>query len=1037
MKIILKKTFQKLNVPLLLIMIFIVITGNVLAQGQVKINGLIKDASNGEAIPGANVMVEGTTIGTTSDMTGKFTIEVPSGQSIVIISYIGYQTQKVNVQNRDYVEVSLEVQAAQLEELVVVGYGYQKKSDLTGSIVSVSSKDFESRSLTSLDQGLQGRVAGMQVTQASGEPGGAVSLRVRGSGSILASSEPLYVIDGFPINSSDETANPGSAMEYRGVGTNALAALNPGDIESVEILKDASATSIYGSRGANGVVLITTKKGKQGKLAVDFDSYYGWQSVTKTVDLLNGKEFAELSNEYFASIAAPGTTPSLAYNNPDSIGNGTDWQKQIFRTAPVQNYQISINGGNDKTLYSISGSYFKQDGIVIGSSYWRGSLRSNVEQTVSSKIKVGLNLTGSRTDADRVKSYGDDGVIVAAMTYNPTVPVFTSAGDYSVMKEVNGVATNQISNPLAYAKTALDNNVTNRVIANSYLNYNIVKGLTLRITAGTDISNAERNRYLPLTTFNGNQKKGAATLDASSSYSWLNENTLTYDNTFGKHHLTVLGGFTQQAGAYKYHQVSTENFISDIFTTNNIGLGQKVNVPLSGYGDWALQSYLARINYVYADKILLTLTGRADGSSKFGPNNKWGYFPSAALGYRLSKENFMQSVAFVNELKLRASIGQTGNSNIPSYQSIAQLTNMPYIFNNQIVTGIGPNSLANPDLKWETTTQKNFGIDLGMLENRITFNFDYYIKNTKDLLLKTQFPAQIGFESGIMNLGSLESKGYELALSSYIFNRTFKWNVSGTFSVNEIEVTDLGGKKQVASINDKLYGGFAVDPSQILINEPLGLFWGYVAKGVFKDQADVDAWKVQPTAKPGDVKYLDFNNDGKITGADMTTIGNPNPDFIWSINNTFSYANLDLSILWNGVSGNDIFNVNLIDKLRVGIASNQVAAAKNRWRQPGDVTDVPRVNSNNVGWQSTRHIEDGSFARLQSVTLGYNFKNINKFGISRAKVYLTGQNLITITKYSGYDPEVNSLGKDILNLGVDLGAYPKARTIMVGVSLGF
>lgn len=1015
-------------------------------QQQITVTGTVTDASTGEPMPGVNVVVKGTKVGVTTDATGKYSISVPDKNAILVFSFIGYKNQEIPLEGRTSLNVSLVSETVGLDEVVVIGYGTIKKSDLTGSVASVTSEQLREIPVTSVDQGLQARVAGVMVSRTTGEPGSGTIVRIRGGNSIVGGNEPLYVIDGIPISGNmDITPDIGTGE----LPLNPMATLNPADIESIEILKDASATAIYGARGANGVVLITTRRGQAGKTMVDMETYYGFQQVIKTVDMMNGQQFAEAVN-YAEALTTPPGPPLFDGNTlptPEQIGKGTDWQKEIFRTAPMQNYQLSIRGGNDITQYNLSGNYYNQLGIIHGSNFRRGSVRVNIDQKVAKWLNAGTNLTVTRSLSNKSFTEGDAGSIVyAALHISPTLPVTDESGNYyDSDAQVPGFS--RFGNPVASAKEIFDEIVTDRILGSTNFDFNIMEGLTFRVAAGLDLSDVNRESYFPKTTLEGKNSNGRANIGVNRNFSWLNENYLTFDRQLGaSHRVKAMAGFSQHGGQWSYHDIFSRDFSTDFFLANNIGAGNEPGIPNSRKGDWSFMSWLGRMNYTFQKKLLLTVTARADGSSKFGEGNKWGFFPSFAVGYRLSKEKFIQKLGFISNFKLRASYGVTGNSEIGSYKSLALLGIRYYPFDDNVVVGFGPRQLGNSNLKWETTTQSNIGMDLGFVNDRITFTTDAYMKKTKDLLINVAIPYTSGYTSSIQNLGELENKGIEFSLTADILTGDFKWELSGNLSLNRNKVISLGGLDKFPSISNYLYGHRKINPSMVKVGEPLGIFWGYVTDGVFADTTEINNYVnaegslIQPNAHPGEIKYIDTNKDGVISPDDRTKIGDPNPDFIYGFHNKFSWKGFELDIFCNGVYGADVFNVNLIETFSMLLTTNQVAAAANYWTPENTDTDVPSPNSQSMFLQeqSTRHIENGSFFRLRSITLAYNIPAFKKMRWLRsAKIYVSGQNLLTITDYTGFDPEVNARGLDNLNMGVDYGTYPHTKSITFGVNLGF
>ncbi len=1006
-------------------------------NGRVQISGSVVSEAN-EALPGVNVLFKGSSQGTVTNANGSYTIDAPNANGTLVFSYIGYATKEIPIANQRVINVTLLADTKALTEVVVVGYGTQKRSDLTGAISSISAQEIKSTPVTSVDQSLQGRAAGVQVTQTSGQPGGATTIRIRGGNSITGGNEPLYVIDGVPIYNSNTELGAGAV---RGAALNALSTINPNDIESIEILKDASATAIYGSRGANGVVLITTKRGKSGQSNIDFEAYVGQQQVGKKLDLLDATQYAILANE--ANVNA-GRAPRYTEEQIQSFGKGTDWQDQIFRRAPVQNYQLTFSGGDDKTQYAVSGNYFRQDGIILNSNFERAAFRVNLDRKVTGKLKIGNSLTISNSRANIVITDGSRGqagnnlesAVYAAQIFNPTSPVYNPDGSYVAQNPNIPI----VSNPVAIAKEIDNNNRVIRLLGNVFANYTLLEGLDLRVSYGWDINLSKENFYDPRTTRSGLENRGTSTIGNAQNRMWINENILSYNRTFAeKHSLNAVLGFTMQQSSREFSTATTRNFSNDLLGYNSLGAGSTPGFPASGASRWGLLSYLARVNYSISNKYLFTLTGRVDGSSRFGENNKYGFFPSASVAWRLSEENFVQNLGVFSDLKLRTSYGLTGNQEIGQYQSLAAISSSVYVFNGTPNTGFATSRLANPALRWETTRQFDVGLDAGFLQNRLSLTADYYYKRTNDLLLNVEIPWTTGFTSGLQNLGSVQNQGLELAIQTVNVDKKFRWTTSGNIAFNRNKVLSLGAVNQINSGGRDTH--IPVPYTGILrVGEPIGLFYGYVKEGLFQLGDDI-AGSAQKNAKPGDTKYRDLNGDGVIneTG-DRTIIGRAQPDFIYGLTNTFSYAGLDLSVFLQGSHGNDILNLTLVElDLPYGLV-NTSTRLLNRWTPDNPTNDIPRANADQGRPPlSSAHVEDGSFLRFRTVTLGYNFPDrwLEKVKVRKARLYVSGQNLFTLTNYSGYDPEVSRFGQDNLATGVDLAGFPIAKSYLVGLQLGF
>lgn len=991
-----------------------------------QIKGVVTD-SNGQPLPSANVVEKGTKNGVTTDFDGKFALTISDENATLVVSYIGFDTQEFQVKGQATIKITLKENAAGLNEVVVVGYGTQKKHDVTGSISSISKNSIKDLVLTSTEQALRGQAAGVQMTQSSSAPGGNASVRIRGGNSISAGNEPLYVIDGFPIY--NDTSASSTGVLGNGQPSNVLASINPSDIESMEILKDASATAIYGSRGANGVIIITTKRGKTGQSNVTFETYYGFQQLSKKIDLLNAHDYAISVN---ADNIRRGRQPYVA--NPDSYGEGTDWQDEAFRVAATQNYQLNFTGGDDKTKYSVSGNYFTQDGILLGSDFTRGSVRVNLDRNLSSKFKLGLSFSSSLTENNQAKTDSDldannQGAVSAILYAPPTQTPYNADGSYSRFRNADG---NFYVNPIASLLEIKNLNKTNRTFGNIFLDYKITNDLVFKITLGGDQINVKEDYYNPA-FIQDTGITAKARIGVNQSFSWLNENTLTYTKTFGgKHNLTALGGFSRQKLTRETVTAGSERYVNDILEDNNLGAGATANTPGSNVSDWELESYIGRINYGYNDRYLVTLTGRADGSSRFGESNKFAFFPSGSVAWRASEEEFLKSSKVISNLKLRASYGETGNQEIPQYRSLAALGTANYPIGGIIGSGIASTRFANPDLRWETTAQFDAGIDVSFFSNRINIVADYYDKRTKDLLLDVQIPGSSGFTSSLQNVGSVKNSGLEFAINTVNFDGEFKWKTSFNITFNKNEVLDLGGEYE------RVVGGGSAskqitNTGILRVGEPVGAFYGYVTDGLFQTQAEVDAGKAagQPTTSViGDRRYKDTNGDGKFNESDRTILGYAQPDFFWGLTNTFTYKNFDLNVLINGVQGNDIVNLNVNAQTDVNAPESL-----NRWTPTNTNTDIQRHTQDTR--LTNKQVEDGSYVRIQNISFGYNMPQVvfkNTF-VQSIRLYVSLQNWWTFTDYKGYNPDVSSFGQDNLSLGVDRGGYPAAKTFLMGLNV--
>lgn len=1000
----------------------------------------------GESLPGVSVLIKGSNTGTVTDAEGRYNLTVPSGDAVLVYSFIGFSQEEVAVGNQTVIDITLTPSLESLSEVVVIGYGTVKKSDLTGSVSSIKADELKAVPTTSFDQALQGRAAGVQVMQTSGAPGAEASIRIRGVSSILAGNEPLYVIDGMLVNSSTNDVTPGGGVGSNSPRIGPLSAISPNDIESIEILKDASATAIYGSRGTNGVVLITTKRGKKGISSINVESYYGVQQVSKKIGLLNAQQFAEFLNEAKTNA---GQTP--VYANPSTLGRGTDWQEEIYRTAPIQNYQVSFAGGSDKTQYVISGGYFDQDGIVINSDFKRYSFRTNITTELSEKFSVGTNFTYSYTRGTSLNTGLQaitPGVIGSALGMNPILPVYdrNREGGYTYENDLGTV----IGNPVAEAKEHTALSTSGRILGNVEGRYKILPGLVLKSSFGIDGVFARDRSFAPAWLKAAQSSQGEAGIVTLEAMTWLNENTLTFDKAFDNNNsINVVAGFTLQEfknermGAYTF-QIDDERL-----GYHYLGSGNLPQAPYSNEMTWSMLSYLGRVQYSLKDKYLFTVTGRVDASSKFSKNNKYAFFPSGAFAWRVSEESFMQDINAVSDLKLRTSIGIIGNQAIDSYQSLALV--QPYgqgVFNNgttgNYYSSSQPVSYSNPNLKWETTRQFDIGVDVGLFKNRIQVTADYYQKYTYDLLLNTPIPYTSGFSETTLNIGNLTNKGIDLEIRTVNTTGAVQWNTSFNISGFRNKVTKLADDTDVS-----LGSGL-----RLIKGEPIGTFYGYKFAGifqsdeeagsspVFKDQQDTPA-NAQTKARAGDRKYVDVVGDGVINDEDRAILGNALPKFTWGLNNTVSYKNFSLSCFIQASYGQKMANYNALalEDFR-GVQNISAEAGLNRWTPEHPSNRYPRALANrtvDVSTFSSAYVEDASYIRMKNITLAYNLPSsiLEKAHIKNVRIYASATNLFTITDYSGSDPEGSSYGTSTAYPGVDQGRYPLTKTYLLGLNLGF
>jgi TonB-dependent starch-binding outer membrane protein SusC len=1000
------------------------------AAAQTKITGRITLDPTGETAIGATVVAKGTTVGTSTDVDGNFSLLVPAGSTIVVASYTGYQSQEIALGTATTYNIRLSESTAQLNEVVVTGYGTQKRSSISGAVSTVGSAEIAERPILRVEQALQGRTAGVQVTQNSGSPGSTLSVRVRGVGTIN-NADPLYIVDGIPVDGLDF--------------------LNPNDIESINVLKDAASAAIYGARGANGVVLITTKGGKrnqEGKLS--YESYYGVQRATRFVELLDASEYATLQNEAYV---AAGKTPLPEFQNPTLLGSGTDWQEAIFQHAPIASHQVTFSGGGDRSAYTISGNYFSQDGIVGGdkANFERATVRFNGAQDLKKWLTVGNNLAFTWLQRDGLTENSQyNSPIIRALNIDPITPVRKADGTFAY----SNYSSTDIANPVNAIEQTYSRWRSNRLVGSVFGDVKLAKGLTFRSAFSLDATFAVQRGFIPkfdLSNVPSLSEAPVAEKSLVNSVSvgnnnwrnWQSENVLTYQKNFReKHDLTLIAGTTALQNRYDANGGANTNLPSnkweDAYISNTID-------PIASQSAWqwatesSLSSYFAKANYELKNTYLFSATFRADGSSRFGRNNRYGYFPSFSAGWIASHEPFWK-ISAINFLKVRASWGQNGNDRIGDYAfSTVVLNGQNYTFGSgeDITNGAVALTAANPDLKWETSTQSNLGLDVELFDGRVQFTGDAYLKKTSDMLYAAPIPLVAGTAPPIQNVATAENRGLELSLNYRNFDRPLKFSVGGNVAFVQSEVTGLGRGGEPVFSN---YVQFAnANASKTDIGRPIASFFGYVTDGIFQNQAEVEAaaFQSQETV-PGDIRFKDLDGNNVIDENDRTYIGNPTPRVTYGLTTDFQWRGFEFNLFFQGAEGNDIFvNTTRYDFPFV----NRSASALTRWTGAGTSNDEPRVSlsdPNQNARVSDRFIEDGSFVRLKTLQFGYNLpKNwLKRVHFEKMKVYLTAQNLLTWTRYSGLDPEIGSVGGN-LEIGVDRGFYPQARTVLGGVSLTF
>ena len=1020
------------QLPRFIVLLALLLTSILPSLAQ-SLRGRIVDSRTDEPIVGAIVSVKGdigSKVGAVSDIDGNFTLDIKKAPAVIVVSFTGYKREEIDIYELtdDVLPVSLTEDFNALEGVVVIGYGTQKKADLAGSVTSVNVGELNKSTSASLNGLLNGTTPGLQATPTGGQPGAGISIRIRGGSSVQGGNEPLYVIDGFPIYNESITSGTFSDVN---ANIDPLSTINPGDIESITVLKDASATAIYGSRGANGVVIITTKKGSYGdKAQVAYSASVGFQKLRKKYDVLNATEFAQLKNDAMYDIDPSGG--KYQYKSAEEVaalGTGTDWQDLAYRTAVVTNHQLSISGGSEKTRYSVSGNYFNQDGILRNTGFNRLSTRVNLDSKISDRFTVGFNLTASKTKS----KVSPTSTTFAILQEPATATAYEEDGSYTYDP---GFET-AVRNPIASLDLETNKSRSYKLLGTAFGEYEVIKNLKLKVLFGTDVDNTKDYHYVPSSLYEGVSNGGSATIGVVDQSSWLNENTLTYGFDINKkHHFDVLAGFTQQESKTEIVRANSYNYVSDFYEYNSLQSGAVAGQPYSYSATHSLLSLLARANYNFDQRYYVSASIRRDGSSRFGKDKKWGTFPSIGLSWSATNESFFKPYKrLFSNFKVRASYGVTGNQEIGNYQSLSTLSSTHYIFGNQLVVGYVPDRIQNDDLGWETTKQFDLGVDVSFLKDRLNFTADYYYKKTTDLLLEVAIPYTTGHDVSLQNYGSVGNRGFEFAVNSKNFIGQFKWNTSANISFNRNKILSIGGTSD-SYITTSYYWAYILK-----VGQPLGTFYGAVYDGVLQEGEEETKgnYTYNQTAKAGDRLFKDFNDDGKFSNADdRTIIGNAQPDFTFGISNSFEYKGFDLNFLINGSVGNDIANIN---KVRLSLYSglqNAVGEARNHWTSDNPSSTISRAKSEGATVFSTEYIEDGSFVRLKNITLGYTFPTnwVKSIGLSYLRLYASATNLWTITNYSGYDPEVTS-ADNALTAGTDYGAYPSAKTFNFGVEIKF
>lgn len=1033
---------------------------NVKQTGHQKtVRGSVKD-EHGIPIIGATVKLKDSGTGTVTDMDGLWKLSVSSENSILIISYVGYITQEVKVGKRQEIAVVLKENMQQLDEIVVIGYGTQSKAKVTGAISKLeASKLIADVPVTSFDQALASKLPGVNISQNTGAPGAGVSIKIRGTSSLNYGGHPLIVVDGLPLSNSvfDESLQGKSTISsfQSTYSINPMSSINPSDIESIDVLKDASSTAIYGSRGSNGVIMITTKKGKIGKPTVNFNMYAGAQKLAKKVDVMDAYELAnytKLSRDLAWEAVGGNVNDPLSvrtrsnYIYPDYMIpyiegrqglTNTDWQDEVYRTALQQNYDISVGGGNENLRYYVSGNYMNQEGIIENSGMKRYAVRANIDANITKKLRFGIRMNVSQTDNDLVQSegaWGNESVVITTLMCHPNLPAYNADGSIATDLMLNELKKGQnvakLQNPLALA-TMETNKLQNRsFIGNADLEYTIIEGLKAKTAIGIESIGLHREFYRPKSLSHYNEfaptKNYNYGLDSRASiFNWISETSITYDKTWNEHTLNVLGNFSAQKETTSYSLLEGLNFPNDNVKT--------INAAATSSGSSfsqaaAMASFLGRVMYSYGSKYMLSASLRYDGSSRFAKNSRWGWFPSVSGGWNIAQEDFFPKESAVNGLKLRASYGNTGNAEIPYYGGVAVLAANNYIYGNEISLGFSPKNSPNKDLSWESTGTVNLGIDAGFWNNKLQISFDAYSARTRNLLLNVTVPASSGLTSALQNIGKVRNQGLEMLISTYHeFNKDWKLDLSLSMATNRNEVLALGpGQDQI------LYSSGLLDPAFIVkVGEPVGSFYGYKVLGIFETQEQFDSTPHMENANQGvgDFIYADTNGDGKVNEEDRVILGNANPDFMWGLNGTIGWKKLDFGFSIEGKHGQQVFNAT--HRYLAEAWGNNLAVYLD--------DDAPRpvwaYGTKSHTRPSSWHVEDASFMRIRSLTLGYTFDKIPY--LSRLRVYVSATNPFTFTGYSGYNPEVSNKGTNAIIAGEDFGNYPTSKSFIGGINITF
>lgn len=1001
---------------------------SMVTQQNKKVSGVVYD-TNGDPAIGANVIVKGTTNGTITDMDGKYTLEVPAN-AILQISYIGYNTQEIPVGNKTTINVNLKEDTQALDEVVVVAYGTQKARSVTGAMSKLDASELSDMPVSQIGEKLQGKFSGVQINQANGEPNGGLVIRVRGAASINGGNEPLVVIDGFPT-------------------TSGLASISPDEIENITVLKDAASASLYGSRAANGVILVTTKSAKgvsAGKPRIDFSAYFGIDKVSNQgrPDLMNAQEFAQFKKEYYEDQALyegyTGGVPEC-YQNPQAVGKGTDWFDVLLQDAITQNYNLGLSAAGEKFKSAVNINYNAKEGVILNTYSNRFAARANNVYEASDRVSFGLNVSGSYIIGQLTDGLGGGrNIIGSAMLMDPQLKYKNDDGTYPIAYTQPGMFAN--ANYYLVLTQRQNPSKTLRGTVNAYTDIKIIDGLKYRLSANADLENNSRSNWIPSTAnggmFSAPPQPAKGSYHTSNYVNWLLENTLTYNKTIANdHNLDILVGYTTQKNTQENARIDASDYPDDELPWFGTAITRTGNSDADKWGSWAMISYLGRLNYDYKEKYILSVAFRRDGCSRFGSNAKFANFPSVSVGWIASDEPFMEKYDKVSHLKLRGSYGLVGNYNIGNYTYLASIGSYNYVTDGSITAGRALSRIGNNELTWETTKQMDFGVDLGLFNDRVFLVYDYYRKYTDGLLYQINIPYSSGFSDIQSNIGEFHFWGHEISLETKNMVGAFKWNTKINVSIDRNKAAKLG-------TNDTPIGGNQnqEDYNRTAVGKPLGMFYGYIYDGVFMTEAEYEAGPKHASSMVGTVRMKDLNGDNKIDMDDRTFIGNPNPDFTFGITNEFSWRDFDASLLLTGSVGNDIIDGTLEWTENIDGVFNVLKGVANRWRSlenPGD-GQVPRTRTGTTElfrYNNSRWVSNGSYLRIKNLTIGYTVPIKKNPYVKGLRVYASGQNLLTWTGYKGMNPEVSSRGASGLYQGVDITAYPVARTFSLGVNVKF